>query len=504
MAQADTLPTPGASSAGQAEAVKMAGKLAYRNLFHDRLSLIVTLTGIVFSVVLVAVQCGLYIGSERMIAAMLDQSKGDLWVAPLGTKSFDDPSLLIGHEKYSVLSTKGVAGSEELVVGFAAWRKPKGGMTAVLIVGSDHEERHAEALEPCRRQPRRPRCTVFGRRRRHLLQGSRRREKRRDGRDQRHARQDRRRDPRHPLLHDAALRVHFLEPRPHAARCRQQPVLLYAGAAGARRRHRDRAPDLTARLQDREILTQQEFRNRSVDYWLFQTGAGSALIAGAALGMIVGVVIVAQTLYSSTKDHLNEFATLRALGASAGYIHKVILFQAMMLGRGRLRHRHGAVDARHLGVEGYDLVHHHDAGPRPASLRSHHWHVRHRRRVGHLQGDPHRSRRSVQPMTANPDRKVLLEATQHREGVRLGRLRGQAAERHRPQALLGRADAADGSVGLRQDDAAVDPRLHPVADRGPARRGRQPDASASTPKASPTSGASTSASSSRATTCSPR
>ena len=79
-----------------------------------------------------------------------------------------------------------------------------------------------------------------------------------------------------------------------------------------------------------EILTQAEFRNRSLDYWLFQTGAGGALIAGAVLGIIVGIVIVAQTLYASTKDHLNEFATLRALGASAGYIHKVILIQALL------------------------------------------------------------------------------------------------------------------------------------------------------------------------------
>jgi putative ABC transport system permease protein len=37
---------------------------------------------------------------------------------------------------------------------------------------------------------------------------------------------------------------------------------------------------------------------------------------------------VAQTLYSSTKDHLTEFATLRALGSSSFYIHKVILAQA--------------------------------------------------------------------------------------------------------------------------------------------------------------------------------
>jgi putative ABC transport system permease protein len=46
--------------------------------------------------------------------------------------------------------------------------------------------------------------------------------------------------------------------------------------------------------------------------------------------MIVGTVIVAQTLYSSTKDHINEFATLRAIGSSGMYIHKVIIFQALL------------------------------------------------------------------------------------------------------------------------------------------------------------------------------
>jgi putative ABC transport system permease protein len=87
---------------------------------------------------------------------------------------------------------------------------------------------------------------------------------------------------------------------------------------------------LAARLPDADILTHHEFRKRSLDYWLFETGAGAALIAGAILGIIVGIVIVAQTLYASTKDHLNEFATLRALGASARYIHKVILMQAIL------------------------------------------------------------------------------------------------------------------------------------------------------------------------------
>jgi putative ABC transport system permease protein len=60
------------------------------------------------------------------------------------------------------------------------------------------------------------------------------------------------------------------------------------------------------------------------------TGAGTALFAGAILSVIVGIAIVAQTLYSSTKDHLYEFATLRAVGASNGYIYRVIISQALL------------------------------------------------------------------------------------------------------------------------------------------------------------------------------
>ena len=60
------------------------------------------------------------------------------------------------------------------------------------------------------------------------------------------------------------------------------------------------------------------------------TGAGAALFAGALLSVIVGTAIVAQTLYSSTKEHLYEFATLRAIGASNSYIYRVIISQALL------------------------------------------------------------------------------------------------------------------------------------------------------------------------------
>jgi putative ABC transport system permease protein len=87
---------------------------------------------------------------------------------------------------------------------------------------------------------------------------------------------------------------------------------------------------LAADLSDSEVITPDEFRRRSRSYWLFGTGAGAALFGSALLGLVVGTVIVGQTLYSSTKDHLAEFATLRAIGSSRRYIYKVILWQALL------------------------------------------------------------------------------------------------------------------------------------------------------------------------------
>ncbi len=45
---------------------------------------------------------------------------------------------------------------------------------------------------------------------------------------------------------------------------------------------------LMSNIANVEVLTPAEFRERSRAFWLFDTGAGAALFAGALLGMIVG------------------------------------------------------------------------------------------------------------------------------------------------------------------------------------------------------------------------
>ncbi len=312
------------------KAIKMAPKLAYRNLFHDRLSLVVTLVGIVFSLILVAVQCGLYLGSENKIATVIDRTPADLWVVPFGTKSFDDPSLLTGRERHTVLSTPGVESVEEMLVSFAGWRKPEGGKKAFILVGLDSArggvkpwniiEGSLEALgAPNAVAVDRSYLKDLG------ISGL----------------------GAHAEINQQRVQVGALT---EGIRSFTTLPYVFTSITNARRlvdAGRDQATyqlvkiadganietvraDIAKRLPDTEVLTHAEFRDRSLNYWMFNTAAGAALIAGAVLGVIVGVVIVAQTLYSSTKDHLNEFATLRALGASASYIHAVILIQAVL------------------------------------------------------------------------------------------------------------------------------------------------------------------------------
>ena len=94
--------------------------LASRNLFHDRLRLVATVIGIVFSIVLVTVQIGLFLGFGRMVTTMIDHAPADLWIVPKGTKCFEDPSLIDERERFRALSINGVARAAPVLIGFGS------------------------------------------------------------------------------------------------------------------------------------------------------------------------------------------------------------------------------------------------------------------------------------------------------------------------------------------------------------------------------------------------
>ena len=111
--------------------------LAMRNLFYDKVSLAVTLIGILFSVVLVSVQLGIYAGTSRIITAVVEHAKGDIWIAAYGTKSIEQSGELSGNERYTALATPGVGKVFPIVSSFNEWKKPDGGSQLCVVVGTD-------------------------------------------------------------------------------------------------------------------------------------------------------------------------------------------------------------------------------------------------------------------------------------------------------------------------------------------------------------------------------
>ena len=309
----------------------MVVTLASRNLFHDRVRLAVTLIGILFSIVLVAVQLGLYLGASRMITSHIDHANADLWITAFGAKSFEDGGVILtNRERHQALATPGVEAVVPLVVKFSEWRKPAGGSTRVVVVGTDAEEMGLEpwALVSGTWQDIKAPNSI-GVDRTYLkdlgVSGIGDTAQIALGRVRIGALTDGVRSfTQSPYVYMPIARARTLIGLPSDATTFQL-VRLHDGANVEEVRK-----ELLTRLESAEVLTTSEFRDRSLTQWLFRTGAGVALIGGALLGILVGTVIVAQTLYSSTKDHLNEFATLRALGSSSGYIHLVILAQAAL------------------------------------------------------------------------------------------------------------------------------------------------------------------------------
>ena len=87
-------------------------------------------------------------------------------------------------------------------------------------------------------------------------------------------------------------------------------VRLRPGASplAVQQRLRERLP------ADVTVFTKQEFEEAEKDYWRSSTAIGFIFSLGAAMGFVVGCVIVYQILYSDVSDHLPEYATLMAMG----------------------------------------------------------------------------------------------------------------------------------------------------------------------------------------------
>ena len=305
-------------------------RLALRNLFHDRVRLVVTLTGIVFALVLIVVQFGLFLGFTTTISGLIDHSGADLWIGSKHVPYIEQGAPFSERKLYQALATPGVAAAEKYITRFADWKRPDGRHESVQVVGfnpdvgfggpwdvvtgsvSELKTADAVLLDELYREKlgvthlgqvveingHRARVVGFTRGIRSFTTS--------------------------PYVFTSFKNAQ------NYARLREDQTnfILVQAKPGVNLPALKRA--LAARLTDVDVFTSAEFSRMTRFYWMFSTGAGVAVLLAAVLGLVVGVVVVAQTIYASTVDHLREYGTLKAMGATNAYLYGVIIQQAVI------------------------------------------------------------------------------------------------------------------------------------------------------------------------------
>ncbi len=79
------------------------------------------------------------------------------------------------------------------------------------------------------------------------------------------------------------------------------------------------------------VLTREEFAGLEIHHWESTTPIGYVFTFGVIMGLVVGAIIVYQILYSDVQDHMQEYATLLAMGYTYRHLRGVVLQEAVML-----------------------------------------------------------------------------------------------------------------------------------------------------------------------------
>lgn len=303
---------------------------------HSKLKLATALVGVAFSVLLVTCFVGLYLACARHSSGLVDNAGADLWVMAPGTRSVDLGEPISIRRLYQAMAVPGVLWAEPLLVQFSRWRLPDGRREIANVVGlapgtrlnlpwgRSAEERAALRYPDGVIIDERERAR-FGTANRKLALGD-----KGEILDTRatvagfsrgvgsfttipYVFTNHRRAENYTRV-DEGLTTFVL------VKC--TPDSLVGTVQGR----------LKSSLPSVEVLTSGQFTSQTRSYWLFGTGIGACIIFTAVLGLIVGCVVVSQTIYSSTMSRLAEYGTLKAMGMSNPALGRIVLEQALLLG----------------------------------------------------------------------------------------------------------------------------------------------------------------------------
>lgn len=302
--------------------------LAIKTLFRERVRLIITLTGVIFSTILTLIQVSTYLGMMGNATAIIRHADADIWIASKNTRSFDFANPFPENRVNAVRSFPDVLWADRIILSWGFLKLANGGLEQVQIVGFNPESGVGAPWSMIRGHYSDVKSGRYM-----IIDNS---EERRIGTIEV--------GPRWELNERNFKAVGISE---GAKSFTTAPVIFMsyeqAQASGGivgegqttfivanvkdERKIGSTIKNLRALLPHNDIFTESGFVYRTVMYWTVETGIGMAFFLVAILGLTVGGVIVGQTIYANTIEHLREFGTLKALGARNKDIYMIIFSQ---------------------------------------------------------------------------------------------------------------------------------------------------------------------------------
>lgn len=305
--------------------------IALRTLIADRGKLFTALVGVVFSVVLVNLQGGLFLGMIFKASLLVSNGKADIWVGHRRMHNVEFPRDIPRRWTYRIRPIPGVKRADPYLIGFSDMTLPGGGFEGVAIVGVDLHSQLGRAWNlhqgPANAlqltdgivvddsedfklaYPKVGEVREIGHQRARIVGKS------------------------HGIMGFQVAPYVFTSYERAAGYLQKSPdncsYILVQVEPGANVEQvcatiRERIPEVDA-------LPKQSYGEACVNFWMTRTGLGISFGAATLLGVLVGLVMVAQTLYAMVLDRLVEFGTLKAIGATEFQIFSILLIQAVVM-----------------------------------------------------------------------------------------------------------------------------------------------------------------------------
>lgn len=305
--------------------------IARKILLHDKLRFAITVSGVAFAVTLVCVQTGLFFGLLQSATVTIDQGNADIWITSHNTANVDFAIPFSETLVQRVRSVPGVDAADNLLVWFLQMKLPTGSTETVILYG-------LERFTPWRLPWNIREGTLEDLRRGDFIMLDHSATKRfgpfqtGDYREIARTRfkiigvtKEAKSFTTTPMAFMDYHRLQRLDPVNLGGQTTYILVKLAPGANPAAVRDA-----IQHRLPYHDVHLRQDWSAKSRTYWIQSTGIGLNMGLTVFLGCLVGIVVVAQTLYTSVMDHFKEFATVKAIGGTNTTIYRIIAKQAFI------------------------------------------------------------------------------------------------------------------------------------------------------------------------------